>query len=925
MKKKLLLLFLTVIMATCFVCGLTSVAFAAENNCGCTIATARDDGEGEYRVHLSGEGITDGSFDDTKIKINDKTLKTWKDEGKITQVYSRAEAGANLVRIDLPNYAAGILKLDGTDTVTLLDGFKVGASGAAQAGEYVQTLSEMKVPSVKYGFAEGVEIADDVITAKNGTLEFTPVFTAGVGESLQKTSVKLNDVELKADENGKYVAKFGFGTSKLVFHAENVAAPNAFVEKTVTIKYSDPVVEGPVYVSVANFKRNVEGRPSFKDRMSIRFSNVISTEDQAKLTLSINGKDLTALGSKVSVSWTADGRQADVKTLFFQAGTKAQTEIYKYDGTDEIVVGGVTAEANTLKMTSDGQVYNVTRNEEAPAYKGDGYITVKEISVVRDHEGKHKDAIHIFFNENVDIKGAAYISEGVLLFNTGTILINGHNLQAFWDGNHSTTAYWLNSANPYIRIDVFYDGLSSEMWNRNGENTITMDAGFITMTDIGLGKGFGDYTYDAADGVTYAPGEKPEDIALTLGEMQILKEIEAGNDWIKFCFEQDVFKEMKLNIQSNAKIIDNIMFNGRTLTELKAELAKCEIHAGVEGPNVLRMTISSANDHADLKKLLKMDGTDEVVLKAGLGLNKYQCVKEDLTVSGLNDVAAPVITVERPDKPVNEAQYEIKFSVADDSEYDVVVKLGDTVIEPIEGKYIVTLVNGVNNITVTVKDKSIFANSSTETLKVKYEAIPKISISGITDGTTVKTAGQKMTVSVDIGEITSVKLGEKVLTAGTDGKYALALAEGENTIVIEAKNGETKGTLSIKVTLDTTAPEIVLSAKEETVASAEYTFTVKAEDAETIVVKVNGEAVTAGGNGYTVTLKEGENKITVTATDAAGNISSESVTVTYTPAGGNTDNGNESKGCGGNFATDSLIIAIGLIACAAFVLRRKVR
>ena len=74
MKRKLLLLFLTVIMATCFVCGLTSVAFAAENNCGCTIATARDDGEGEYRVHLSGEGITDGSFDDTKIKINDKTI-----------------------------------------------------------------------------------------------------------------------------------------------------------------------------------------------------------------------------------------------------------------------------------------------------------------------------------------------------------------------------------------------------------------------------------------------------------------------------------------------------------------------------------------------------------------------------------------------------------------------------------------------------------------------------------------------------------------------------------------------------------------------------------------------------------------------------------------------------------------------------------
>ena len=72
-------------------------------------------------------------------------------------------------------------------------------------------------------------------------------------------------------------------------------------------------------------------------------------------------------------------------------------------------------------------------------------------------------------------------------------------------------------------------------------------------------------------------------------------------------------------------------------------------------------------------------------------------------------------------------------------------------------------------------------------------------------------------------------------------------------------------------------------------------------------------------------MKEGENKITVTATDAAGNIGSESVTVTYTPAGGNTDNSNQSKGCGANLATDSLIITIGLIVCAAFVLRRKVR
>ena len=115
----------------------------------------------------------------------------------------------------------------------------------------------------------------------------------------------------------------------------------------------------------------------------------------------------------------------------------------------------------------------------APAYKGDGYITVQKVTVQRDHEveqGKQKDAIHIFFNENVDIQGSAALTEGVLLFNTGTIRINGYNLQAFYDGNNSTCAYWVNASNPYVRIDVFYAGLSEEMWDRGGENTITVDA-----------------------------------------------------------------------------------------------------------------------------------------------------------------------------------------------------------------------------------------------------------------------------------------------------------------------------------------------------------------------------------------------------------------------------------------------------------------
>lgn len=922
MRRKTLLLFLCLSLAVCGIIGVSTAAFAdgTQDAGGCTVEFARDDGEQEYRLHLNGTGITDGSFDQTKVKLNDKTIKQYCDESKITQVYSKAEAGANLVRIDLPNYGEGILKFDGTDTVTLLDGFKVGASGTPITADYTQTYANMKKPTIDFGFPSGLTVTDNTVEVNSGTLEFTPVFTAGAGTEVQNSSVKLNGNALTADGNGKYTAALNFGANTVVFRTENKIAPNVFNEITVTVNYPDPVVEGPVYVSAASFKRNAEGRPAFKDKLSLRFSNEIATENQSGLTVSINGK----VAESADISWSSDGRQADVTTLFFNENTKALGRFYNYDGTDEITVDGVTEEANTVKMTSDGQLYNVTKGETAPAYKGEGYVSVKEISVTRNQDGQNKDAVHIWFNESVDIKGSAALSEGVLLFNTNTVKINGKNLQAFWDKANGTTAFWLGDKNPYIRIDLPYDTLTEDMWNRSGENTITVDPSFITMTGLGLGRGAGDYIYDAEDGAVYAPGEeRPEQVDLALVKMRLLKEYEPGNDWVQFVFDKKVWSPAQTRVEEKTRLTDNIIFNDQTLTQIKSTLTKCEIHAGTESADTIRMTISSANDHADLKKLLKMDGSDVVTVKAGMGLSKYQCVKADGNVSGLDDVAAPVITMTAPEAAVTEAEYEIKFTVTDDSAYDVSVKCGETEItKNIDGKYIATLAAGDNTITVTATDKSVFKNYAVKTITVNYAAKPVITVSGITDGATVKTAAQKITVSVDVGGITGVKLGETALQAGTDGKYALTLAEGENTITVTAANGSTVSEKTLKVTLDTVAPAITLSAKEETVKAAEYSFTVTASDAQTVSVKLNGTAVTAGANGYTVTLREGENEISVTATDAAGNISSASVKVTYTPE--KTPEPEPKKsGCGGSAAGALPAAAVLLFACSAFALKMK--
>lgn len=944
MRKKLLL----VLLCLLFVCslGVGTVMLASadetssvENTSGCTITVSRDSGEKEYRINLNGTGVADGSLNRDLIKINDKTLAEWVSEGEITEVFDTGLAGPDLIRIDLPDYADGILKLDGTDTVTLCEGF-VLPGGTAQAADYVQTLTTMVKPTIDFGFPAEIVVEDNAFEVSSANLTFTPTFTAGSGTEVRNSSVELNDVALTPASDGSYTARFSYGDNTLTFYTENVEAPNVLNEQTITVSYPDPVVEGPVYVSAATFRRNVEGRPNFRDALAVRFSNVIEEADRAGLTLEINGTAVTSETENASLFWSADGRQVTVNTLFFNSNNPPTLGgFYNYDGTDTVVVGGVTEAENTLGITSDGQVYNVTRGEEAPAYDGTGYVTINRVEVQRNHEieyGYHKDAIHIYFNEGADIQGSAALTEGVLLFNTNTILVNGKNLQAFWDANNQTTAYWVNHAtNSYVRVDIFYDGVSEELWDRDGMNTITLDPSFITMTNLGLGQGAGDYTYDALDGTVYAPGESiPTEVTpLTLDRMSIARDQDGGaNDYILFYFNEEVWTEdVETRREGVSNIRENLLFNGKTLAELLNSEGttgdQFQIYLGADGANVARVSISAANDHAYLNALLNMDGADTVVIQEGFGLSRWVCVTEEQSVKGLDDVTNPTLTVTGADETdVTEAQYAITVSAEDASGCSVVVRLNGTIVEGTDGTYAFTLAAGKNTITITATDNSVFANTATQTVTVTYTEPPVITVNGLTDGAVLNAAAQTITVAVTPGSVTSVLLGETELTVGTNGRYALTLAEGENVITVTAANGTATSSLTLRVTLDTTAPVIATSAKEETVTAAAYTFTVSADGATTLVVRANGETLTAENGSYTVTLKEGENTISVTATDAAGNIATQSVKVTYRApegTGGQTGGDETGGGCGSSVGASALVLGALALAGAAVVIAKK--
>ncbi|WP_461182452.1 S8 family serine peptidase [Virgibacillus kimchii] len=116
-------------------------------------------------------------------------------------------------------------------------------------------------------------------------------------------------------------------------------------------------------------------------------------------------------------------------------------------------------------------------------------------------------------------------------------------------------------------------------------------------------------------------------------------------------------------------------------------------------------------------------------------------------------------------------------------------------------------------------------------------------------------------------------------------EFQTALSEGENDYrVVSIVEGEsTKQSEPVTVTLDTEAPELTIASPEDGEMTNRETATVEGTvwDANLDTVTVNGQetAVTDGAFSHRILLDEGENVIEVVATDLAGNIMEETITI----------------------------------------------
>ncbi len=131
-----------------------------------------------------------------------------------------------------------------------------------------------------------------------------------------------------------------------------------------------------------------------------------------------------------------------------------------------------------------------------------------------------------------------------------------------------------------------------------------------------------------------------------------------------------------------------------------------------------------------------------------------------------------------------------------------------------------------------------------------------------------------------------VSVAGATATADRFGQFSLPvnLMEGDNLVSITVTDGNgVEYYYSVGITLDTTAPQISLTNFRTVVTTPSMDITGQVKDAHGITLSVNGMPVPLYADGSfttTVSLIEGTNTITFTATDAAGNTNTITRTVT---------------------------------------------
>jgi len=191
------------------------------------------------------------------------------------------------------------------------------------------------------------------------------------------------------------------------------------------------------------------------------------------------------------------------------------------------------------------------------------------------------------------------------------------------------------------------------------------------------------------------------------------------------------------------------------------------------------------------------------------------------------------------------------------------------------------------NITVVYYARDILGNQenpNTLSFKVKT-TLPQITILSPTEGSSGRVQNVTLTGRTEAGAILTVAGAAVPVSAQGEFQTQVTLKGGQQSIILTAIDmAGNVGQAQLKVTLDTTPPALTITKPIMYSIVLTNVCEVSGKTEPGATVSVAGTAVSVNADGtfsFNVMLKEGENLIEITATDAVGNQHKTAIPVTY--------------------------------------------
>jgi sugar lactone lactonase YvrE len=277
-----------------------------------------------------------------------------------------------------------------------------------------------------------------------------------------------------------------------------------------------------------------------------------------------------------------------------------------------------------------------------------------------------------------------------------------------------------------------------------------------------------------------------------------------------------------------------------------------------------------------------------LVLSLSEGSNTITAVAQDAagnsgsaTVNGTRDSTPPGITVTSPTDGfvTKQATVSVTGTVVDAGAIAQVTVNGQPAVVMAGGfSAAVTLNEGRNTITVAATDAA--GNSRTVSVAGSLDTLPPaVTITAPVPNFLTNASQITVTGSVsDASAVSQISInGQPITVSGSGFSAVVNLAEGPNTITVVAQDAAAnQGTATVSGTRDSIAPIISISAPSGGFLTNTASILVSGTVADVGgigSVAVNGQNVGATGGAFScmVSLTEGQNTITVTAVDPAGN------------------------------------------------------